>query len=493
MVFSSLEFIFLFLPAAYGVLYLLVRFKQARASIIWLIAASLLFYGYWKPVYLWLICGSIAANYGLGHLVDPQRALSRGKRRVFLIAAIAFNLALLGYFKYLNLFADTLDALIGSDFHLQKIILPIGISFFTFQQISYQVDRYCGLVSNRSFLNYALFVVYFPQLIAGPIVHHKEMLDQFDEGRNFSMTAGNLSYGLTYFLLGLAKKTLIADPLAIHANAVFAAAEQGVNVSASDAWVGVLAYTGQIYFDFAGYSAMAIGLAAMVGIRLPVNFNSPYKSFSIQEFWRRWHITLSRFLRDYLYIPLGGNRYGEARRLMNLMLTMLIGGMWHGAAWTFVVWGGLHGLYLVINRAFDVAVANRAPALMASAPMRAMSWVLTFLAVMLAWVFFRATSFSSAHEIVAALVGAGDTAAAVSRITLSPEDWALFAIAGFFAFLAPNAAQFMSYNPTNEPISPPRLFPQWRMSGRWLLIVGAVGFFAILATQKNNEFIYFQF
>lgn len=492
MVFSSLEFIFLFLPATYGVLLVLTRCNLARASIIWLTLASIYFYAYWNPVYGLLIVGSIAVNYSAGFLIDPSAQFSRNVRRAFLALIIAANIGLLVYYKYLNLFVDTVNALASTHLFIEKIVLPIGISFFTFQQVAYQVDRYRGSVTDNSFLNYALFVVYFPQLIAGPIVHHKEMLGQFDEGRGFRLSFENLAYGLTYFLIGLAKKTLIADPLAVHANAVFAAAANGLEVTTHDAWIGALAYTGQIYFDFAGYSAMAIGLAAMVGIRLPLNFNSPYKSFSIQEFWRRWHITLSRFLRDYLYVPLGGNRHGEARRLANLMLTMLIGGMWHGAAWTFVVWGGLHGIYLVINRAFDVAMAKIAPTLMRTLPMKAAAWLVTFLAVVFAWVFFRATSFDAAFEMIRSMAGPGG-ADAVSRITLTPADWMLFIVAGFFAFLAPNAAQFMRYEATNVPTDPARVSPTWRLSPFWLTVIGVIGFLAILATQKNNEFIYFQF
>ncbi|WP_428406966.1 MBOAT family O-acyltransferase [Hyphococcus sp.] len=492
MVFSSFEFIFLFLPVAYGVLLALTHYRASRWAIIWLIGASLFFYGYWAPIYLILIVLSILANFAAGYFLDPERETPKQQRRAYLIAAVAANLLLLGYFKYLVFFADTLRALKVADFDIGPIILPIGISFFTFQQISYQVDRYLGKVGNKSFLNYALFVVYFPQLIAGPIVHHKEMLDQFQEGRGFRLSFDNLSYGTTYFVLGLAKKTLLADPLAVHANAIFAAAERGVALTTADAWTGALAYTGQLYFDFAGYSSMAIGLAAMIGVKLPLNFNSPYKSLSIQEFWRRWHITLSRFLRDYLYIPLGGNRHGEVRRLLNLMLTMLIGGLWHGAAWTFVVWGGLHGAYLVVNRAFDVVAEKFAPGLLSTIPAKAAAWLLTMLSVVVAWVFFRATSFESAFAVLRAMFAAGPEGAA-SRLTLTAGDWALFLVAGFFAFIAPNAAQIMRYDAPNIKTDSIKRWMTWRPTAMAAVAVGILGFFAILATQKNNEFIYFQF
>jgi D-alanyl-lipoteichoic acid acyltransferase DltB (MBOAT superfamily) len=493
MVFSSLEFIFIFLPIAYGVLTILLRCKRARTAMVWLLLASFFFYGYWNPKYLVLIGGSIIVNFGVGRVIDPDRPYGKQARRALLVLGLAFNLGLLVYFKYLNLLVDTANAFASTDFHLEKIILPIGISFFTFQQISYLVDRYQGLVVNKSLLNYALFVVYFPQLIAGPIVHHREMLDQFDEGRGLKVTFENMSYGLTYFLIGVAKKTLLADPLAIHANAVFGAADAGVDLTAHDAWIGALAYTGQIYFDFAGYSAMAIGLGMMVGVKLPLNFNSPYKALSIQDFWRRWHITLSRFLRDYLYVPLGGNRQGEARRLVNLMLTMLIGGLWHGANWTFLVWGGLHGLYLVVNRAFDIAAKRVASSLLDSMLAKILAWALTFLAVVVAWVFFRATTFGSAFEVMRSMAAIGNGADAADRIALTPGDWTLFAISAYFAFIAPNAAQFMNYQPTNTTISAVRATPVWRPSLAFAAIVGVIGFLAILATQKNNEFIYFQF
>lgn len=492
MVFSSFEFIFLFLPLTYAVMLVLTHYKASRAAIVFLIAASLFFYGYWNPYYLVLIAGSIIANFATAHLVDPDRRYSQSVRRVALTTIVMANLLLLGYFKYLVFFVHTARSLNLADFDVGAIILPIGISFFTFQQISYQVDRYQGKVTNNSFLNYALFVVYFPQLIAGPIVHHKEMLDQFDEGRGFRMSFDNISYGSTYFLIGLAKKTLLADPLAVHANAVFAASEKGLEISQVDAWMGALAYTGQIYFDFAGYSAMAIGLGAMIGIRLPLNFNSPYKALSIQDFWRRWHITLSRFLRDYLYIPLGGNRKGEGRRLINLMLTMLIGGLWHGAAWTFVVWGGLHGLYLMINRAFDVWIRQRMPMPSTSLSVRVAAWSLTFLAVVVAWVFFRATSFDSAFLILRSMFTSAGSEAD-SRLALTAADWALFLTAAFFAFLAPNTAQLMQYDAPNGSPKAVKSWLVWQPSFAYAAVVAIVGFLAILATQKNNEFIYFQF
>ena len=285
-------------------------------------------------------------------------------------------------------------------------MLPLGISFFTFQKIAYLVDAYRGEVRAGGFLSFALFVTFFPQLIAGPIVHHSEVIPQFGQKSTYRPNLDNLSMGIGIFVLGLAKKTVLADSIATYATPVFRAAQAGADPTLFEAWGGALAYTFQLYFDFSGYSDMAIGLALMFNIRLPINFNSPYKATNIIDFWRRWHITLSRFLRDYLYIPLGGNRHGVARRYANLMLTMLLGGLWHGAGWTFIVWGGLHGIFLVINHfwhALGVGSATTSGARPGSDGSAART--ITFLAVMVAWVFFRAEDFDAATRILAGMAG----------------------------------------------------------------------------------------
>ncbi|MDH5777937.1 MAG: MBOAT family protein, partial [Gammaproteobacteria bacterium] len=346
MLFNSYEFILVFLPAVLWAYYQLGKTAIPQLSIALLIGASLFFYAWWNPAYLTLLVASMLINYAFGI------ALSRKPKRLYLTLGVTINLVALGYYKYSNFFIDNLNVIANTNFHLEQVILPLAISFFTFQQIAFLVDAYKNEAHEYQFLDYCLFVSFFPQLIAGPIVHHKEMMPQFQSFPAKNINYENLSTGLAIFIIGLAKKVLIADNLAPYANETFAAAGNGVSLSFLEAWKGAFAYTFQLYFDFSGYSDMAIGLALMFGIRLPINFNSPYKATNIIEFWRCWHMTLSRFLRDYIYFPLGGNRHGQIRRYTNLLITMLLGGLWHGAAWTFVFWGFLHGIFLAVNHAW---------------------------------------------------------------------------------------------------------------------------------------------
>lgn len=346
MLFNSFIFIFAFLPVALGG-YLLTRllFKET-VWVIWLAACSLLFYAWWKPVYLILIVASILVNYTIG----KKMGVSRGRpKKMLLILGVVMNLGVLAYFKYTNFIFENVGRIIGQDFDFNYIVLPLAISFFTFQQIAYLVDAYRGETMEVDFSRYTLFVTFFPQLIAGPIVHHREMLPQFFNKVEHRKLIDNLAVGLSIFAVGLFKKVVIADSLSKWAQPTFAIADMGVSPTFFESWIGALAYTLQLYFDFSGYSEMALGLGRMFGIVLPINFFSPYKARSIIDFWRRWHITLSRFLRDYLYIPLGGSRCGPLRHHVNLFVTMLLGGLWHGAGWTFVIWGMLHAIYLTIN------------------------------------------------------------------------------------------------------------------------------------------------
>ena len=361
MLFNSAIFIFAFLPITLVVYWALNALRLDRAAIAWLVVASAVFYGWFSVRYLAMLAVLIVFNYVMGVLL--ARDFHSGRRRPAVLAfGIAVNLAVLGYFKYTNFFIDNTNALFGTDFVLRQIILPIGISFFTFQKIAYLVDAYRGETKEYDFLDFSLFVMYFPQLIAGPIVHHEEMIPQFAGSTSRRLNAQDLAAGLVLFTMGLIKKAVFADTLVGLADPIFGAAQGRHIPSLYDAWSGVFAFTLQIYFDFSGYTDMALGLALMMSIRLPLNFDSPYQAASIIDFWRRWHMTLSRFLRDYLYIPLGGNRRGERRRFVNLMLTMLIGGLWHGAAWTFVAWGGLHGAYLIVNHAWQrFGAAARVP------------------------------------------------------------------------------------------------------------------------------------
>jgi len=316
------------------------------------------------------------------------KKLNYSRNKLVLIFGIVANIVVLFYFKYVDFFLSNINLLTGSSWTLLHIILPIGISFFTFQQIAFLIDNYEGKVSNFPFADYCLFVTYFPQLIAGPIVHHSEMMPQFANNSSRFLNYQNIATGLFIFNMGLAKKIVIADTFSIIVNRGYS--NSGL-LSTMEAWFTSLCYSVQLYFDFSGYSDMAVGLALLFNIKLPINFNSPYKSKNIQEFWRRWHITLSRFLRDYLYIPLGGSKGGTLKTYRNLFITFLIGGIWHGAGWTFIVWGVLHGLALIINRVFDRTKINIHDGL---------SILLTFLFINITWVFFRANSWQIAINIL---------------------------------------------------------------------------------------------
>src|SRR6201996_7785520 len=377
-----------------------------------LLLASYAFYAWWRADFLLLLCGSTLANYALGREIEQRRARQKD-RRALLVAGLVFNLGLIGLFKYDMLFVSTADNLIGLGWPVPHFFLPLAISFFTFEQISYLVDADAGKTHGYSLLDYALFVAYFPHLIAGPIVRHNDLIPQFRQSRTRN---DDLATGITLFTIGLAKKTLIADNLAPFADAIFNAAGRGTHLGPTDAWLGTLFFAFQIYFDFSAYSDMALGSSLMLGIRLPVNFHSPYKAASIIEFWRRWHISLSAFLRDYLYIPLGGNRRGRSRRYLNLFITMLLGGLWHGANWTFMLWGGLHGFYLSVNHAFRHATRGRTVAPVWRLPLRAASVVLTFACTTLAWIVFRAESLSAARNVLGGFIGAGHS----SIVSFSP-------------------------------------------------------------------------
>ena len=332
-------------------------------------------------------------NYVLGvQLSKEKKGIKHHSNKIVLTIGIIANLVLLGYFKYADFFISNINIVLGSDIPLLHLALPLAISFYTFQQIAYLVDSYRGETKEYDFLNYSVFVTFFPQLIAGPIVHHSEMMPQFKTVRNQVKNYRNIAVGLFIFSIGLFKKVVIADSFAVWANNGFDVAE---TLSFFEAWVTSLSYTFQLYFDFSGYTDMAIGIALLFNIKLPINFNSPYKATSIQDFWRRWHITLSRFLKEYIYIPLGGNRKGEIRTYTNLFSTFLLGGIWHGAGWTFVVWGAMHGLALVIHRAWQ-QLGFKMHALL--------GWFITFNFINVAWVFFRANTFEDALKVLGGMV-----------------------------------------------------------------------------------------
>ncbi|MCQ2381172.1 MAG: MBOAT family protein [Acidaminococcaceae bacterium] len=385
MLFNSYEFIFLFLPVVLLGYYGLAKRFGANWAKGFLIFASLCFYSYWDIQNLPVLLFSIAANIFFG------RMLTKKKSKIWLAIGVAFNLCYLGIFKYTDFVIGNLNMLFNSDIPLQKLVLPLGISFFTFTQTAYLVDVYRGETKEYQISDYLLFVTIFPHLIAGPILYHKDMIPQFMDKLRYKINYENMTYGIFWFTIGLFKKVIIADKLAVYANKVF---ETTGSIAMLDAWFGSLAYTLQLYFDFSGYSEMAIGLGLMLNFNLPWNFNYPYRATSIIEFWKRWHITLSTFLKNYLYIPLGGNRGGLFFHLRNIMITMLLGGLWHGAGWTFVFWGGIHGMAICINHLWRKTKINLP---------KWVNWLLTFNVVNLAWIFFRAESFDKAMKIIRAM------------------------------------------------------------------------------------------
>ena len=394
MLFNSYVFIFLFLPVSLFVYFFLNRKRLTTASKAWLVLVSLFFYSWWNVKYLPLIMISIVFNYSIGtELCRTTKRKMPFKRVEILVFGIIVNLLCLAYFKYVDFFITNINILSGTKIPFINIILPLGISFFTFTQIAFLVDAYRREMKEYSLLNYSLFVTFFPHLLAGPIIHHREMMSQFDMMKNKIINNRNIFRGVCLFVIGLFKKVVIADHFAVYSNNGFNTAE---TLQFIEAWTASLSYTMQIYFDFSGYTDMALGISWLFNIGLPINFNSPYKSLNIQEFWRKWHITLSRFMRDYIYIPLGGNLTQELRVLFNLFITFLIGGLWHGAGWTFVMWGFLHGFAIVAFRLWRRLNINLP---------KVVSWFITFNFVNAAWVFFRAKSLSNAVQILKGMTG----------------------------------------------------------------------------------------
>ena len=392
MVFSSYLFLFAFLPLVLGGYYLLSLFENPIYQRLFLIGASLFFYGYFNPSYLLIIVVSIFINYLLASCISGSKGTFQ---TVLFWLGVLFNVGLLGYFKYRDFFVENINALFHTSFVLKHIALPLGISFFTFQQLSFLVSIRKGEEQLERFDDYCIFVLFFPQLVAGPIVLYSEMVPQFKDPQRRYWNWENAYAGLYIFIIGLFKKAVIADTLALFADTGFASQSLGFCA----AWATSLSYTFQVYFDFSGYSDMAVGLGKLFNIDLPFNFRSPYQSESISEFWRRWHITLGRALQSYIYFPLGGSRNGKLRTYRNLLLTFLVSGLWHGAAWTFVLWGLLHGLVNALERVFAKPLSH------------VPHWVrvgCTFLIVNALWVLFRAESFESAAVVYRGMVDLGN-------------------------------------------------------------------------------------
>lgn len=495
MLFNSPIYFFIFLPLVLLLYFLLSRYRMTVAAKVWLVLASIFFYGYWNPEYVLIIIVSILFNFAVGSALQDESQDQNSSRKklvskeLILYIGISFNLLVLGYFKYTDFLITIVNDVTENNFQPINILLPLAISFFTFQQIAYLVDSYNKVVEEYDFLNYCLFVTFFPQLIAGPIVHHKEMMPQFKRTRNFIFDANNVAKGILLFSIGLFKKVAIADSFAIWANAGF---DSNSTLGFFDAWGASLSYTFQLYYDFSGYSDMAIGVALMFNIHLPENFNSPYKALNIQDFWRRWHITLSRWLRDYVYIPLGGNRKGPSRAMLNSIITMLLGGIWHGAGWTFIVWGLLHGFAMAIHRIWKMTKIQLP---------KIISWLLLFNFINISWVFFRAENIDRAKSILSSMLGMNDMVVS-ERIAKSLAN---FGIDNYFT-INTDYSSIYSRGTLNSIIVIILITLMARNSSqiidnikayriRHVLIVSSSLFIAIIAaiSNKPSQFLYFNF
>ncbi len=495
MAFDSPQFLFGFLPVILLIVLLLQYADRLRLVMHVIIIASLVFYGWSKPASLAVLLGSVLFNYLCGLL------FIRRKSRLGLGLAIAGNVLLLGYFKYLGFFTATLQSLGMAQGSVVSVMLPLGISFFTFTQIAYLVDTYRGVTQERSLLRYLLFVTFFPNLIAGPIAHHADLLPQFNRAPGH--ISRNVAVGLTVLTIGLCKKVLLADTVGTYADLVFNGAAQGLTPLFADAWMGAIAYSFQLYFDFSGYSDMAIGIAYMMGIRLPINFNAPYRSSSIREFWRRWHITLSRFLMTYLYIPLGGSRRGEIRTLVNLFLTMLIGGLWHGAGWTFVLWGAWHGGFLALHRVW-LKIADAPLLRVVAVPIRLFAIPLTFLLITVGWVLFRAENVAAAWTLFQSMAGLHGFSF-FNETSLLPSAFAwkrcleILAALAAIVWFAPTTQTFVrEVLPDDAPEEKPdplTLRLTWKPHALYALAftLAALAAVTTLFLAQDHVFIYFQF
>jgi D-alanyl-lipoteichoic acid acyltransferase DltB (MBOAT superfamily) len=461
MLFNSFEFIFAFLPIMVIIYFLFNHLRLIILSKYWLVLGSLFFYAWWEISFLHLIIVSILVNYFIGKLIYSK------KSKIVLGIGIVFNLGFLAYYKYIDFIITNINFVFSQNFNLMKLALPLAISFFTFQQIAFLVDSYRQETKEFNFLNYSLFVTFFPQLIAGPIVHHKEMMPQFHTNFNKKVKIRNIILGLTVFIIGLFKKVVIADTFSKWANAGFDSAS---NLTMIEGWFTSLSYTFQLYYDFSGYADMAIGAALLFNIKLPINFNSPYKSLNIQEFWRRWHITLGRFLKDYLYIPLGGNRVSENKIYINLLIVFFLAGVWHGAGWTFVIWGILHGLALVIHRFWSKFNISMSPIL---------AWFITFNFVNIAWVFFRAETFDDASNVLNAMFDLSSiTIFNLSNSNASFNDLIFMGIIFVCTLLLKNTQQFIKNMKFNMIEA---------------LLLSFIFYYSILNLNQISEFLYFNF
>lgn len=534
MFFNSYEFIFLFLPLTLLGFYKLGDLGNKRLQFIWLIIASLIFYGRWNPAYVLLLLTSVGVNYTVG-LALTQAHLTTNEKlgKLWLIAGIIFNVGLLGYYKYSNFFIDTANSAFGTSLFISSIVLPLGISFYTFQQIAYLFDTREGETKDYSFLEYCLFVCFFPYISAGPIVNHKEMMPQYSKQSTFKLDQGDLIVGFTIFSMGLFKKVIFADQIALYANPIFSAAAQGIPLTVSEAWMGALAYTLQMYFDFSGYSDMAVGVGRMFGFRLPLNFNSPYKAVNVIDYWGGWHMTLTRFLTRYLYNPIAlsmsRRRVKQGKSLIKrgvgslgafanlvaipMIITMFIAGFWHGAGWQYIVFGVLHGVYLSINHGWHMIRKRLGHDLKQSHWWaQRLGQLITFIGVVIALVFFRAPNVSTANALLASMVGGHGLSLAksawfVNDVIDNPSAGIEFiALLLLIVFWLPNTHWWMAkyepalgYNPSQNLKHQPQWLVkfwqnlEWRPTRTWAVISAAITVTAFLGLSRVNQFIYFQF
>jgi len=474
MLFNSYEFIFVFLPISFFVYFYLNSKRVVTAAKVWLVFTSLFFYSWWNIWFLPLIITSVFFNFALAKLIGSEININKYfSKKIMLLAGLIFNISLLGYFKYADFFISNTNILINTNIGILNLALPLAISFFTLQQIAFLVDTYEGLVKEKNFLDYSLFVTFFPQLISGPIVHHKEMMPQFNNIKNKVINYKNISMGIFIFSIGLFKKVVIADTFSIWANAGFDT-ENALNLL--QAWSTSLSYTFQLYFDFSGYTDMAIGAALLLNIKLPINFNSPLKAKSLIDFWQRWHITLSRFITIYIYTPLirSFNKFTFHKAMFATFITFVIAGLWHGASWMFVIFGLLHGLGLVINHYWKKSKFKLN---------NLIAWVITFNYINFSFIFFRAKELEDAIKILKGMVGMnGIEKFKFSLIGVDKYDTLLvcfiFFISIFIVFFTKNSIEQLQH---------------YRPSKKNQILLGFCLSFGIIGLSRTSSFLYFNF
>jgi alginate O-acetyltransferase complex protein AlgI len=497
MLFNSYPFLLIFLPAVLILFAALQRFPLMAALFIQ--GASVAFYGYWSKRALLVLGASVAINFAVSRCMFANLKFDQTRLKLWLIVGVTANLSLLGYFKYADFFLQNFNAMFGADVSPLKLLLPLAISFYTFEQISYLIDLRRGQITDRSALNFLTFTLFFPRLLAGPIVRYNQISQQLPPaGEGFRLTASNFAVGAAFLASGLFKKVILGDTAAAVADPVFGTTAAGSLVSSASAIAGLLAFAFQIYFDFSGYSDMAIGLARMFGIHLPANFASPYKSTSIIEFWRRWHISLSTYLRDYLYFSLGGSHRGEGRKYTALVATMLLGGLWHGAGWNFVIWGALHGAFLCANHLWrKLQWATVGPVV---------AWMLTFSCVTFAWIFFRAPTLGAVATLLQSIVhgsaGAdiwGAVAGQGDEVARGPhgaaQTIAFLVFCGSILMALPNTQQLLRFYWPNEtaPVAGAFRWLAWKPSQAWALYTALLVLMSAVFLARPSKFIYFQF